>query len=172
MKFKQFFTEAKGGMPEANVMMNNKNGKKFMELLYTLLDSGAKIESYALGRWGMLSIPGDREGINVHKLSPSGKVSKKASGWTSFKSGDKVELIKVNNDFYKVQNILNENTDDIKISEDSNKDIEKIRNAKIKIKNIHPTRFGTEVEFFKEKDAEEAADLVQADLDNKSIFIK
>ncbi len=106
--FKELFTEAvkSGAMPEANVLMDNKNGKKFMELIYTLLKSGAKIESYALGRWGMLEIPlGGSGGINVRKLTPKGRKSKTV-GVTSFASGDKVELIKIDNNNYKVQNII------------------------------------------------------------------
>jgi len=58
------------------------------------------------------------------------------------------------------------------ISEDASSSIEKIRSANIKIKNIHPTKFGTEVLFFKITDAEKAASLVNGQIDGKSIFIK
>lgn len=66
---------------------------------------------------------------------------------------------------------ISENTEKI-IQEDDSEDIEKIRKAKIKIKQILPTKFGKEVIFFKDQDAIKAAELVQTKkIDGKSIFI-
>jgi len=48
-----------------------------------------------------------------------------------------------------------------------------LKNSKIKVKNIIPTKWGTEVIFFNAKDAQEAAKLVDAEeADGSSILIK
>ena len=58
------------------------------------------------------------------------------------------------------------------ISEDTEDNLKKIRDKGIKIKSVIPTRFGNEIVFFKEYDAETAAKLLKTDkMDGKSIFI-
>ena len=50
---------------------------------------------------------------------------------------------------------------------------EDIRNAGIKIKAIHPTRFGKEIVLFSTVDAKEAARIVNTKkIDGKSIFVE
>lgn len=64
---------------------------------------------------------------------------------------------------------------EIKIIQESELDdnIEKIKKSKIKIRQIIPTRFGKEVVFFRDSDAEEAAKVVGTKkIDGKSIFIE
>ena len=51
--------------------------------------------------------------------------------------------------------------------------LEKIKKSKLKVKAIIPSKFGTEIIFFNSKDAETAADLVNADeADGSSIFVR
>jgi len=56
---------------------------------------------------------------------------------------------------------------------DINKALDKIRKSNIKVKNILPTKFGVEVEFFSTDNAKEAAKLVGTKkVDGKSIFLE
>ena len=56
---------------------------------------------------------------------------------------------------------------------DINKALDKIRKSNIKVKNILPTKFGVEVEFFSKANAEEAAKIVGTKkVDGKSIFLE
>ena len=74
-------------------------------------------------------------------------------------------------EFFKPEKI----TEDViqkTIIETAEDDIQAIRDARIKIKTVIPTRFGNEVVFFKEQDAEEAKKLIKnSQIDGKSIFI-
>jgi len=74
-------------------------------------------------------------------------------------------------DFFKPKKIIETVTEEI-ITETAEDDIQKIRDKGIKIKTVIPTRFGTEVVFFKEIDAVTAAKLIKkSKIDAKSIFI-
>lgn len=62
--------------------------------------------------------------------------------------------------------------DELELDENTPSSIDKIKKAKLKIKQTLPTRFGKEVIFFKDADAIAAAKLVGTDkIDGKSIFI-
>jgi len=51
--------------------------------------------------------------------------------------------------------------------------LEKIKKSKLKVKEIIPSKFGTEIIFFNSKDAKEAGKLVGADdIDGHSILVK
>jgi len=73
-------------------------------------------------------------------------------------------------EFFKPEKI-SEATEKIIVVE-AEDDIQKIRDARLKIKTVIPTRFGNEVVFFKERDAEDAQKLIKnSQIDGKSIFI-
>jgi len=93
-------------LPDGKEIANNKDGSKFMKTLHKLLDDGAEIESYAMGRWGMMS-KGNGASVIVCKRTPSGKISKRKCGVTSFKSGDAVILYDLGDNKFRVKNDFN-----------------------------------------------------------------
>jgi len=74
-------------------------------------------------------------------------------------------------EFFKPKKITEDVIEKVTVTE-AEDNIQKIRDAGLKIKTVIPTRFGNEVVFFKERDAEEAQKLIKdSQIDGKSIFI-
>ena len=76
-------------------------------------------------------------------------------------------------EFFKPEKITEDVIEKVNVTVTEAEDnIQKIRDAGLKIKTVIPTRFGNEVVFFKERDAEEAQKLIKdSQIDGKSIFI-
>ena len=91
---------------EGKKIADNSDGSKFMKIIHKLLDDGAEIESYAMGRWGMIS-KGVDASVTVCKRTPTGKVSKRKCGATSFKNGDAVILYDLGGNKFVVKNDFN-----------------------------------------------------------------
>jgi len=93
-------------LPDGKRIADNSDGAKFMKTIHKLLDDGAEIESYAMGRWGMIR-KGVGASVTVCKRTPSGRVSKRKCGVTSFRNGDAVILYDLGDNKFVVKNDFN-----------------------------------------------------------------
>lgn len=73
--------------------------------------------------------------------------------------------------------IVNEKTEELVLTENSIDILDKIRSSGVKLKLVTPTRFGTQIDLFKEKDVPIIVDLLnktntEHKVKNLSIFIE